>query len=92
LVSDSQREFAGDEALREGVSRKRAQGITLDVRVTWEAGDCERHVGEAIAQGIDVIIAGGGDGTLSEVATSLRGARKRPPTCRRWACSAGDGQ
>jgi lipid kinase YegS len=62
---------AGDEALREGVSRKRAQGITLDVRVTWEAGDCERHVGEAIAQGIDVIIAGGGDGTLSEVATSL---------------------
>ena len=52
---------AGDEELREGVSRKQAQGITLDVRVTWESGDCERYVAEAIAQGVDVIIAGGGD-------------------------------
>ena len=47
------------------------RGIALDVRVTWEAGDAERYVSEAIADGVDTIIAAGGDGTLSEVATTL---------------------
>jgi lipid kinase YegS len=49
----------------------RDAGVQLDVRVTWEAGDAERYVAEAIADGIDAIVAGGGDGTLSEVATTL---------------------
>ncbi|KRA46566.1 lipid kinase YegS [Pseudoxanthomonas sp. Root630] len=62
---------AGDEALREAVSELRGAGITLDVRVTWEDGDAERYVAEAIADGVDTVIAAGGDGTLSEVATTL---------------------
>jgi diacylglycerol kinase family enzyme len=62
---------AGDEALREAVSAMRGRGIALDVRVTWEAGDAERYVSEAIADGTDTLIAAGGDGTLSEVATTL---------------------
>ena len=62
---------AGDEAAREAVGLLRKQGVQLDVRVTWEAGDAERYVAEAIADGIDTIVAGGGDGTLSEVATTL---------------------
>ena len=62
---------AGDEAAREAVGSLRKQGVQLDVRVTWEAGDVERYVAEAIADGIDTIVAGGGDGTLSEVATTL---------------------
>ena len=62
---------AGDEALREAVSHLRDQGIALDVRVTWEAGDAERYVAEAIADGVQTLIAAGGDGTLSEVAASL---------------------
>jgi lipid kinase YegS len=49
----------------------RGRGIALDVRVTWEAGDAERYVSEAIADGTDTLIAAGGDGTLSEVATTL---------------------
>ena len=62
---------AGDEAARDAVGSLRKQGVQLDVRVTWEAGDAERYVAEAIADGIDTIVAGGGDGTLSEVATTL---------------------
>lgn len=62
---------AGDEPLREAVAAMRARGVQLDVRVTWEAGDAERHVIEALAYGVDTLIAAGGDGTLSEVATTL---------------------
>ena len=62
---------AGDDAVREAVSALRDSGVRLDVRVTWEGGDAERYVAEAIADGVDVVIAGGGDGTLSEVATTL---------------------
>ena len=62
---------AGDDAVREAVSALRDSGVRLDVRVTWEGGDAERYVAEAIADGVDVVIAGGGDGTLSEVATPL---------------------
>ena len=62
---------AGDEALREAVATMRERGIALEVRVTWEAGDAKRYVSEAIADGVDTLIAAGGDGTLSEVATAL---------------------
>lgn len=62
---------AGDDALRDAVSTMRQRGIVLDVRVTWEDGDAERYVSEAIAEGAGTIIAAGGDGTLSEVAATL---------------------
>ena len=62
---------AGDEELREAVATMRGRGIALGVRVTWEAGDAKRYVSEAIADGVHTLIAAGGDGTLSEVATAL---------------------
>ena len=62
---------AGDDAVREAVQALRDAGLALDVRVTWEGGDAERYVAEAIADGVGTIIAGGGDGTLSEVVTTL---------------------
>lgn len=62
---------AGDDDLRKAVGALREAGITLDVRVTWEDGDAERYVAEAIRDGVDTVIAAGGDGTLSEVATTL---------------------
>lgn len=62
---------AGDVAVRAAVEDWRARGVALDVRVTWEGGDAERYVAEAIEHGVDVIIAGGGDGTLSAVAETL---------------------
>lgn len=62
---------AGDNALRAAVLAMRKRGIVLDVRVTWEAGDAERHVSRAIHDGVDIIVAVGGDGTLSAVAMTL---------------------
>ena len=62
---------AGDDGVRDAVAALRDAGVRLDVRVTWEGGDAERYVAEAIADGVDTVIAGGGDGTLSEVATTL---------------------
>lgn len=62
---------AGEETLRDAVAALRERGVRLDVRVTWEAGDAERYVAEAIADGVDTIVAAGGDGTLSEVAATL---------------------
>lgn len=62
---------AGDVPLRDAVAAMRAAGVAISVRVTWEAGDAERYVAEAIADGVDTIVAAGGDGTLSEVATTL---------------------
>ena len=62
---------AGDDDLRAAVQTLRETGIALDVRVTWEDGDAERYVAEAIADGVDTVIAAGGDGTLSEVAATL---------------------
>lgn len=62
---------AGDEPLRAAVMAMRERGISLSVRVSWEGGDAERYVTEAIADGVDTLIAVGGDGTLSDVATTL---------------------
>lgn len=64
---------AGDENLIQAVTAMRARGVALEVRVTWESGDVGRLVDEAIAAGIGTLIAGGGDGTLSEVAAALAG-------------------
>ncbi len=62
---------AGDDPLRDAVAAMRAAGEHVSVRVTWEAGDAERYVAGAIADGVDTVVAAGGDGTLSEVATTL---------------------
>ena len=59
---------AGDDDLRSAVGHWRQQGVQLEVRVTWEEGDAERYVAEAIDHGVDVIVAAGGDGTLSALA------------------------
>jgi lipid kinase YegS len=60
-----------DEALRQAVAELRDEGIAVDVRVTWEAGDATRCVDELIARGATTLVAAGGDGTLGEVASVL---------------------
>ncbi|MEX2112829.1 MAG: YegS/Rv2252/BmrU family lipid kinase, partial [Pirellulales bacterium] len=71
---------AGDAALRVGVHHLREQGHTLDVRVTWEKGDAARWAAEAARQGIDVVAAAGGDGTLSEVVHGIVSLEKPAET------------
>ena len=62
---------AGEPSVREAVASMRQAGMPLAVRVTWEAGDAERYVREAVEAGAATVIAGGGDGTLHEVANAL---------------------
>jgi lipid kinase YegS len=60
-----------NEEVRSAVEGKRQQGWELAVRLTWEAGDAQRLVDEALAAGYTQLIAGGGDGTLRDVAEAL---------------------
>lgn len=62
---------ATNEGVRAAVLACREAGWQLDVRVTWEEGDAERLVGEALADGYPTLIAGGGDGTARAVADAL---------------------
>lgn len=62
---------AGNEELRAAIGTLREQGFPLEVRVTWEHGDGERYVREAVALQASTVIAAGGDGTINEVATAL---------------------
>ena len=62
---------ANDDTLRAAVLAARERGFRLEVRVTWETGDAARFVDEAIAAHADAVVAGGGDGTLREVASAL---------------------
>lgn len=62
---------AGNEELRIAIGALRKEGEDLNVRVTWEYGDAARYVNEAIELGCETVIAGGGDGTINEVAGAL---------------------
>jgi len=62
---------AGNEDLRNAVNTLRDEGFNLAVRVTWEKGDGERYVQEAVDLQAETVIAGGGDGTINEVATAM---------------------
>ena len=64
-----------NEDVRSAVQARRAQGWELAVRVTWEGGDAQRLVHEALDGGYTFIIAGGGDGTLRDVAEAMAQAK-----------------
>ena len=57
----------------------REEGQKIDVRVTWEGGDAQRFAAEAVQDGIDRVIAGGGDGTVFEVVNGLFRVTDTPP-------------
>jgi lipid kinase YegS len=66
---------ATNDEVRAAVQARRDAGWDLAVRVTWESGDARRLVDEALAAGYRTLIAGGGDGTLREVAEAMALAR-----------------
>lgn len=71
---------AGNEEVRAAVKMLREEGLILHVRVTWEQGDAARYVTEASQLQVETVVAGGGDGTINEVAAALAQlpAEKRP--------------
>ncbi|HEY2451285.1 MAG TPA: lipid kinase YegS [Scandinavium sp.] len=62
---------AGNPELREAINQLREEGVEIHVRVTWEKGDAARYLKEACQLGVATVIAGGGDGTINEVATAM---------------------
>lgn len=60
-----------NDEVRAAVAARREDGWEIAVRMTWEGGDAQRLVGEALRAGFPIIIAGGGDGTLREVAEAM---------------------
>ena len=57
--------------LRDAIAQLRNESVEIHVRVTWEKGDAQRYVDEALRLGVATVIAGGGDGTINEVSTAL---------------------
>ncbi|MBF5055729.1 lipid kinase [Alcanivorax sp. 521-1] len=62
---------ATNEAVRKAVMQRREDGWDLAVRVTWEGGDAERYVREALERGYRTVIAGGGDGSVRDITQAL---------------------
>ncbi|MEI8294085.1 MAG: diacylglycerol kinase family protein [bacterium] len=54
--------------------RIRRLAAEVPVRLTAEAGDARSIAAEAVRDGVEVIIAAGGDGTLNEVVNGIGGA------------------
>lgn len=75
---------AARQDVRRAVKATRNLGHKVSVRVTWEAGDTQRLTREALleadVEGIDTLVAGGGDGTVNEVVSSALDAweQERP--------------
>jgi lipid kinase YegS len=64
--------------VRQAVAAVRKDGHEVDVRVTWESGDAARFAAEALDDDIDVIVAGGGDGTINEVVNGIFERTEKP--------------
>ena len=69
---------AGRPELREAVSAVRDKGHKVQVQPTWEAGDAARFAQRAVLDAADIVVAGGGDGTINEVALGLLTASSAP--------------
>ncbi|MGQ7958849.1 lipid kinase YegS [Pseudomonas sp. SP16.1] len=64
-----------NEEVRAAVAELRERGWQLAVRLTWESGDARRLVQEGLAAAYPILISGGGDGTLRDVAEAMLEAR-----------------
>lgn len=72
VLNGKSRDDAQDAAVLDAaIARIRGRGIRLDVREIRKPGDARQHVDQAVADHVDCIISGGGDGTLSAVASAL---------------------
>jgi len=61
---------AGLEPVRQAIFAAREHG-EVEVRVTWEGGDAARLVKEAVNEGCQRLVAGGGDGSVNEIVNAL---------------------
>lgn len=62
------------EQLRAETEQLRAAGHRVRPHLTFEAGDAEHFAKQAVEDGASLVIAGGGDGTINEVANGMHAA------------------
>ena len=62
---------AGYESVRTAIAALRKEVKGVEVRVTYEYGDVERFVAEAIEDSIDRLVIGGGDGSVNEIVDAM---------------------
>lgn len=62
---------AGYESVRSAISTLREEQDDISVRVTYEYGDVERFVKEAVRDGVKRLIVGGGDGSVNEIVDAM---------------------
>lgn len=70
---------AANPDLRQAVAVARDNGHKVTVRPTWEGGDAGILAQRAVLESADVVIAGGGDGTVNEVAMGMVTSQPGPP-------------
>jgi len=62
---------AGIPTVRDAIATFRKEVEDIQVRVTYEYGDVERFMHEAIEHGVKQLIIGGGDGSVNEVVNAM---------------------
>ena len=62
---------AGYETVRSAISTLREEHDDIGIRVTYEYGDVERFVNEAVRDGVKRLIVGGGDGSVNEIVDAM---------------------
>ena len=62
---------AGLPAVRDAIAAFRKEVQHVEVRVTYEYGDVERFMHEAVANNAERLIIGGGDGSVNEVVDAM---------------------
>ena len=73
------RKAATRPVVEEAVKHVESKGIELRVRIPWDKDDAPRVIEEALANGAERIVAGGGDGTVNTVVNVLVGNGKERP-------------
>lgn len=59
--------------VRNAIDRVGDLGHAVVTRLTWGRGDATRFAAEGVAEGMDAVVAFGGDGTVNEVINGLSG-------------------
>ena len=62
---------AGYNSVRSAITALRKEVDKVEVRVTYEYGDVERIVNEAVRDSVQRIVIGGGDGSVNEVVGAM---------------------
>ena len=68
------RRAPSEAALREAVAPLRARGVTIELRSTSAPGHAREIAAEAARDGVDLLVAAGGDGTVHEAINGLAGS------------------